>query len=68
MLCQKVGGCVQRCMGIDATNAIYNVTYEADKANQGTTQYHENFKTSQTRWQFQPLSHPLKSTTMFCLD
>ena len=31
MLCQKVGGCVQRCMGIDGTNAIYNVSYEADK-------------------------------------
>ena len=25
MLCQKVAGCIQRCMGIDATNAIYNV-------------------------------------------
>ena len=44
MLCQKVGGCIQRCMGIDATNAIYNVSYEADKSNNGTTQYHENFK------------------------
>jgi len=28
MLCQKVGGCIQRCMGIDGTNAIYNVSYE----------------------------------------
>jgi aromatic ring hydroxylase len=44
MLCQKVGGCVQRCMGIDGTNAIYNVSFEADKANKGKTQYHENFK------------------------
>ena len=44
MLCQKVGGCIQRCMGIDGTNAIYNVSYEADKINNGATQYHENFK------------------------
>jgi aromatic ring hydroxylase len=44
MYCQKVGGCIQRCMGIDATNGIYNVSYEADKMNKGATQYHENFK------------------------
>ena len=37
MLCQKVGSCIQRCMGIDATNAIYNVSYEADKQNNGAT-------------------------------
>jgi len=43
-LCRKVGGCIQRCMGIDGTNAIYNVSYEADKANNGSTEYHENFK------------------------
>ena len=43
-LCCKVGGCIQRCMGIDATNAIYNVSYEADKSNNGQTEYHENFK------------------------
>jgi aromatic ring hydroxylase len=42
-LCQLAGGCIQRCMGIDATNAIYNVSYEADKQNDGATQYHENF-------------------------
>jgi aromatic ring hydroxylase len=38
LLCQKVGGCIERCMGIDGTNAIYNVSYEADKLNNGTTQ------------------------------
>ncbi|MBN1801352.1 MAG: aromatic ring hydroxylase [Candidatus Lokiarchaeota archaeon] len=43
-LCQKVGGCIQRCMGCDAMNAVYNVSYEADKANKGETKYHENFK------------------------
>jgi aromatic ring hydroxylase len=55
MLCQKVGGCIQRCMGIDATNGIYNVSYEADKANNGATQYHENFKKWLTRFQTEDL-------------
>ena len=54
-LCQKVGGCIQRCMGIDATNAIYNVSYEADKMNNGATQYHENFKKWLTRFQNEDL-------------
>ncbi|MBN1380884.1 MAG: aromatic ring hydroxylase [Deltaproteobacteria bacterium] len=55
MLCQKVGGCIQRCMGIDATNAVYNVSYEADKQNNGATQYHENFKKWLTRFQTEDL-------------
>lgn len=55
MLCQKVGGCIQRCMGIDATNAIYNVSYEADKVNPGASQYHENFKKWLTRFQTEDL-------------
>lgn len=55
MLCQKVGGCIQRCMGIDATNAIYNVSYEADKMNEGATQYHENFKKWLSRFQAEDL-------------
>ena len=42
-LCQIVGGCIQRCMGCDAANALYNVTYEADKSNNGETNYHGNF-------------------------
>jgi 4-hydroxybutyryl-CoA dehydratase/vinylacetyl-CoA-Delta-isomerase len=50
-LCQKVGGCIQRCMGCDATNAIYNVSYEADKVNKGETKYHENFKKWLLRFQ-----------------
>ena len=54
-LCQKVGGCVQRCMGIDASNAVYNVSYEADKLNNGATQYHENFKKWLTRFQTEDL-------------
>jgi len=55
MLCQKVGGCIQRCMGIDGTNAIYNVSYEADKQNNGATQYHENFKKWLSRFQTEDL-------------
>ena len=55
MLCQKVGGCIQRCMGIDGTNAIYNVSYEADKVNKGATKYHENFKKWLTRFQTEDL-------------
>jgi 4-hydroxybutyryl-CoA dehydratase/vinylacetyl-CoA-Delta-isomerase len=55
MLCQKVGGCIQRCMGIDAANAIYNVSHEADKSNKGATQYHENFKKWLTRFQNEDL-------------
>jgi len=54
-LCRKVGGCIQRCMGIDATNAIYNVSYEADKLNNGATQYHENFKKWLIRFQQEDL-------------
>ena len=55
MLCQKVGGCIQRCMGIDGTNAIYNVSFEADKQNKGATQYHENFKKWLTSFQKEDL-------------
>ncbi|MFZ0928343.1 MAG: 4-hydroxyphenylacetate 3-hydroxylase N-terminal domain-containing protein [Syntrophobacteraceae bacterium] len=54
-LCQKVGGCIQRCMGCDATNAIYNVSYEADKVNSGATEYHENFKKWLIRFQTEDL-------------
>ena len=55
LLCRKVGGCIQRCMGIDGTNAIYNVSHEADKANNGATEYHENFKKWLERFQTEDL-------------
>ncbi len=42
-LCQKVGYCVARCMGVDAINAINAVSYEADKANKQATDYHGAF-------------------------
>jgi aromatic ring hydroxylase len=54
-ICQKVGGCIQRCMGCDGTNAVYNVSYEADKSNNGTTHYHENFKKWLERFQKEDL-------------
>ena len=54
-LCQKVGGCIQRCMGCDAANAIYNVSFEADKLNKGETKYHENFKKWMLRFQKEDL-------------
>jgi len=43
MACQVAGGCIQRCMGIDGTNACNAISYEADKANNGATEYHKNF-------------------------
>ncbi|MFW9970406.1 MAG: 4-hydroxyphenylacetate 3-hydroxylase family protein [Candidatus Odinarchaeota archaeon] len=32
LLCHRVGGCIQRCMGIDAMNALSIITYEMDQA------------------------------------
>jgi 4-hydroxybutyryl-CoA dehydratase/vinylacetyl-CoA-Delta-isomerase len=55
MLCQVVGGCTQRCMGVDAANAIYTVSFEADKDNNGSTAYHANFKKWLTRFQTEDL-------------
>lgn len=40
-LCQHVGGCIQRCMGVDALNALSVVTKDCDLA-MGTN-YHERF-------------------------
>ena len=42
-LCREVGGCIQRCMGIDGSNACNAISFEADKANKGATEYHRNF-------------------------
>jgi aromatic ring hydroxylase len=42
-LCQKTGGCILRCMGIDGVNAISCASYEADKDNNGATEYFTNF-------------------------
>lgn len=40
-LCQKTGGCIQRCMGIDALNALSVITKEVD--NLTGANYHERF-------------------------
>jgi aromatic ring hydroxylase len=42
-LCREVGGCIQRCMGIDGANACNHISFEADKLNKGATEYHKNF-------------------------
>ena len=39
---QKTGTCFQRCVGMDAFNALYSVTYEMDEA--GQSSYHPRFK------------------------
>jgi len=41
LLCHRAGGCIQRCMGTDALNAIAIVSYDCDKA--CGTKYHERF-------------------------
>ena len=41
LLCHRVGGCTQRCMGVDALNALAVVTYDTDAA--CGTKYHERF-------------------------
>lgn len=42
LISQKTGTCYQRCVGFDALNATYTVTYEMDQAL--STDYHERFK------------------------
>lgn len=42
LLGQKTAACFQRCVGMDAFNAVFSTTYDIDKK-YGTT-YHENFK------------------------
>ncbi|MDO4798923.1 MAG: 4-hydroxyphenylacetate 3-hydroxylase family protein [Bacillota bacterium] len=41
LLGQKTGSCFQRCVGMDALNAIYSTTYEMDK--EYGTEYHKRF-------------------------
>lgn len=41
LLGQKTGCCFQRCVGMDAFNAVYNTTYEIDQAR--GTNYHQRF-------------------------
>jgi 4-hydroxybutyryl-CoA dehydratase/vinylacetyl-CoA-Delta-isomerase len=39
---QRTGTCFQRCVGMDATNALYSVTYDIDQAH--GTPYHQRFR------------------------
>ena len=41
LLGQKTGSCFQRCVGMDAMNAVYSSTYELDEAK--GTDYHKRF-------------------------
>jgi len=41
LYCQEIGGCIQRCMGIDALNALSIASYDADQ--QHGTSYYKNF-------------------------
>jgi 4-hydroxyphenylacetate 3-monooxygenase/4-hydroxybutyryl-CoA dehydratase/vinylacetyl-CoA-Delta-isomerase len=42
LLCHRVGGCTQRCMGVDALNALAVVTHDCDAA--CGTRYKERFE------------------------
>ena len=42
LLGQKTASCFQRCVGMDAMNALYSTTFECDVAH--NTDYHKNFK------------------------
>ena len=42
LLGQKTAACFQRCVGMDAFNAVFSTTFETDK--KYGTNYHENFK------------------------
>lgn len=41
LLGQKTATCFQRCVGLDASNAVYSTTYETDEA--CGNKYHEYF-------------------------
>ena len=42
LLGQKTASCFQRCVGMDAFNAVFSTTYETDK--KYGTHYHDNFR------------------------
>ncbi len=49
LLSHRVGGCIQRCMGTDAMNAISVVAYDCDQAN--GTSYYPRFEKLLRYWQ-----------------
>lgn len=46
---QRTGTCFQRCVGMDALNSLYSVTYEIDEKH--GTSYHDRLKAFLTRMQ-----------------
>ena len=46
-------GCFQRCVGLDAANAVFSVTYECDQKH--GTSYHQRFREYWTRIQLEDL-------------
>ena len=54
LLGQKTAACFQRCVGMDAMNAVFSSTYETDEA--CGTHYHENFVKFLTRVQEEDLA------------
>jgi 4-hydroxybutyryl-CoA dehydratase/vinylacetyl-CoA-Delta-isomerase len=53
LLAHVTGTCFQRCVGLDALNAIYTVTFEIDQ--KMGTDYHERFRKHLTRVQNEDL-------------
>ncbi|MEG2000257.1 MAG: 4-hydroxyphenylacetate 3-hydroxylase family protein [Evtepia sp.] len=53
LLGQVTGACFQRCVGMDATNAVFSTTFEIDQ--KYGTNYHENFKKFAIRCQEEDL-------------
>ena len=54
LLGQKTASCFQRCVGMDAANAVYSTTYECDQAH--STNYFENFRNYWKRIQQEDLT------------
>ena len=54
LLGQKTASCFQRCVGMDAGNAVYSTTFECDQAN--GTDYHQRFRDYWTRIQREDLT------------
>jgi 4-hydroxybutyryl-CoA dehydratase / vinylacetyl-CoA-Delta-isomerase len=46
---QRTGTCFQRCVGMDAINSLYSITYDIDQAR--GSGYHERFKTFVSKMQ-----------------
>lgn len=54
LLGQKTAACFQRCVGMDAFNAVFSTTFEIDQ--KYGTHYHENFKKFMIHCQSQDLT------------